>query len=157
MFLIRKAEREDTPVIYDIILKMAEYERLESEVDTSAAEIERTVFDERQAEVIIAEVSGLQVGMALYCYNYSTFKGRRGIWLEDLFVYREHRGKGYGKALLLELTKIAVEKGYRRVEWTVLDWNTPSIEFYKSLGAVPMEGWTTFRLTEEKLKELAKR
>lgn len=157
MFNIRKAKRADAPVIYDIILKMAEYEKLEHEVDTSGSEIERTIFDERQAEVIIGEEDGIPVGMALYFYNYSTFKGRRGIWLEDLFVYKEYRGRGYGKALLLELTKIASEKGCRRVEWAVLDWNTPSIEFYKSLGAVPMEGWTIFRLTEEKLKELAER
>lgn len=154
MFNIRKAVRGDAPVIYDMILKMAEYEKLEDEVDTSLPEIERTIFDERQAEVIIGEADGRAVGMALYFFNYSTFKGRRGIWLEDLFVYSEHRGKGYGKALLLELTKIAAAEGCRRVEWTVLDWNAPAIGFYKSLGAVPMEGWTTFRLTEGKINGL---
>lgn len=154
MLNIRKAVRGDAPVIYDMILKMAEYEKLEDEVDTSLPEIERTIFDEKQAEVIIGEADGWAVGMALYFFNYSTFKGRRGIWLEDLFVYREHRGKGYGKALLLELIKIAAAEGCRRVEWTVLDWNAPAIGFYKSLGAVPMEGWTTFRLTEEKINGL---
>ena len=134
---------------------MARYEKLESEVDTSEEALRRALFDERQAEVVIGEENGIPVGFALFFHNFSTFRGQRGLYLEDLFVDREHRGKGYGKALLLHLTRIAVQRQCRRMEWAVLDWNAPSIAFYKSLGAVPMDEWTVFRLTEEQLHQLA--
>ena len=154
-FTIRNATPQDTGLIYGFILKMARYEKLESEVDTSEEALRRALFDERQAEVVIGEEHGIPVGFALFFHNFSTFRGQRGLYLEDLFVDREHRGKGYGKALLLHLTRIAVQRQCRRMEWAVLDWNAPSIAFYKSLGAVPMDEWTVFRLTEEQLHQLA--
>ena len=154
-FTIRDATPQDTGLIYGFILKMARYEKLESEVDTSEEALRRALFDERQAEVVIGEENGIPVGFALFFHNFSTFRGQRGLYLEDLFVDREHRGKGYGKALLLHLTRIAVHRQCRRMEWAVLDWNAPSIAFYKSLGAVPMDEWTVFRLTEEQLHQLA--
>lgn len=154
-FTIRNATPQDTGLIYGFILKMARYEKLESEVDTSEEALRRALFDERQAEVVIGEENGIPVGFALFFHNFSTFRGQRGLYLEDLFVDREHRGKGYGKALLLHLTRIAVQRQCCRMEWAVLDWNAPSIAFYKSLGAVPMDEWTVFRLTEEQLHQLA--
>ena len=154
-FTIRDATPQDTGLIYGFILKMARYEKLESEVDTSEEALSRALFDERQAEVVIGEENGIPVGFALFFHNFSTFRGQRGLYLEDLFVDREHRGKGYGKALLLHLPRIAVQRQCRRMEWAVLDWNAPSIAFYKSLGAVPMDEWTVFRLTEEQLHQLA--
>lgn len=155
MLTIRKATEKDVETIFGFIVKMAEYERLENEVDTSPMELRKVLFMEHQAQAVIAEVDGNAVGMALYFFNFSTFKGRRGLWLEDLFVDKEQRGKGYGKALLLHLTKIARECGCRRMEWSVLDWNTPSIEFYRSLGAQPQDEWTTFRLQEDDIERLA--
>ena len=155
IFTIRNATPQDTGLIYGFILKMARYEKLESEVDTSEEALRRALFDERQAEVVIGEENGIPVGFALFFHNFSTFRGQRGLYLEDLFVDREHRGKGYGNALLLDLTRIAVQWQCRRMEWAVLDWNAPSIAFYKSLGAVPMDEWTVFRLTEEQLHQLA--
>ena len=154
-FTIRNATPQDTGLIYGFILKMARYEKLESEVDTSEEALRRALFDERQAEVVIGEENGIPVGFALFFHNFSTFRGQRGLYLEDLFVDREHRGKGYGKALLLHLTRIAVQRRGRRMEWAVRDWNAPAIAFYKSLGAVPMDEWTVFRLTEEQLHQLA--
>ena len=154
-FTIRNATPQDTGLIYGFILKMARYEKLESEVDTSEEALRRALFDERQAEVVIGEENGIPVGFALFFHNFSTFRGQHGLYLEDLFVDREHRGKGYGKALLLHLTRIAVQRQCLRMEWVVLDWNAPSIAFYKSLGAVPMDEWTVFRLTEEQLHQLA--
>ena len=155
IFTIRNATPQDTGLIYGFILKMARYEKLESEVDTSEEALRRALFDERQAEVVIGEENGIPVGFALFFHNFSTFRGQRGLYLEDLFVDREHRVKGYGKALLLHLTRIAVLRQCRRMEWAVLDWNAPSIAFNKSLGAVPMDEWTVFRLTEEQLHQLA--
>ncbi len=150
-FKIRKAKREDAKTIFDFIKGLAEYEKMSDQVECSASDIEHTIFDEHQAEVIIGEENGIPVGFALYFFNYSTFKGRRGLYLEDLFVISQMRGKGYGQTLLLELVKIASDKGCARMEWCCLDWNTPSIEFYKSLGAVPMDEWTTYRLNEQQI------
>lgn len=152
---IRFAGEKDTPVIYGFIRKMGEYEKLTHEIDTSEAALRRALFDEKQAEVILGEVNGEPVGFALFFHNFSTFKGQRGLYLEDIFVDKEFRGRGYGKALLLRLARIAAERGCRRMEWVVLDWNEPSIAFYRSLGAVPMDEWTLFRLGEEKISELA--
>lgn len=152
---IRFATVEDTATIHRFIFKMARYEKLEHEVDTDEASLRRALFTEHQAEVILGEVDGEPVGFALFFHNFSTFKGQRGLYLEDIFVDKEFRGRGYGKALLLHLTKIAVERKCRRMEWVVLNWNAPSIAFYKSLGAVPMDKWTVYRLTEETLQKLA--
>jgi len=155
MFQIRKANPEDTSIIFGLIKKLAVYEKLENDVITSVEELRENIFVKKFAEVLIAEENEQPVGFALYFYNFSTFVGKPGLYLEDLFIEPEHRGKGYGKKLLIELAAIAKEKNCGRMEWSVLDWNTPSIEFYKSLGAAPMEEWTVFRLTESEINNLA--
>ena len=155
-FQIRKATPEDTPTIFNLIYKLAVYEKLENDVITTVEELRTNIFEKNYAEVIIAEEDEKPVGFALYFHNFSTFVGKPGIYLEDLFVEPEMRGKGYGKALLVELAKIAKERNCGRLEWAVLDWNTPSIEFYKSLGAKPMDEWTVFRLDKQGIENLAK-
>lgn len=155
-FKIRKAVKEDAALIFDLIMQLATYEKLENEVVTTVQELECHIFEKQQAQVIIAEENGKPVGFALYFFNFSTFLGKHGLYLEDLFVKAEFRGKGYGKALLKHLAKIAKEENCGRMEWWVLDWNAPSIEFYKSLGAKPMNEWTVFRITGKDLEELAK-
>lgn len=154
-FAIRKATPEDSETIFHLIRQLAIYEKLEHEVVTTAEELKEQIFSNGFAEVIIAEDNGSPVGFALYFFNFSTFLGKPGLYLEDLFVEPEYRGKGYGKALLAGLARIAVEKGCGRMEWSVLDWNTPSINFYKSLGAQPMDDWTVFRLTGAEITNLA--
>jgi GNAT superfamily N-acetyltransferase len=155
-FEIRNAVPEDVPVILSFIRKLAEYERLSHEVTATEEGLRATLFGERRyAEVIIGYERGQPVGFALFFHNYSTFLGRPGIYLEDLFVDVEHRGKGYGKALLAHLAKLTRERNCGRLEWSVLDWNEPSIRFYKSLGAVPMDEWTIYRVTGEALDTLA--
>lgn len=157
MFQIRKAVPNDSPVIFDLIKKLAVYERLENDVITSVEELQENIFSKNFAKVLIAEESGKPVGFALYFYNFSTFVGKPGIYLEDLFVEPEYRGKGYGKALLVALAKIAKEEDCGRFEWSVLDWNTPSIEFYKALGAKPMDEWTVFRLDAAGIANLSEK
>lgn len=152
----RFADREDVEVILEFIKALAEYEKMEDEVVATPELLEEWIFDKQKAEVIFAVANGEEVGFALFFHNFSTFLGRAGIHLEDLFVKPEHRGKGYGKALLIKLSQITVERGCGRLEWECLDWNEPSIAFYKSLGAVPMDGWTTYRLTGETLENLSK-
>ena len=152
---IRPAGPEDSATIYGFIMKMARYEKLESEVDTTEQALRKSLFEERQAEVVLGELNGRPVGFALFFHNFSTFRGQRGLYLEDIYVDEEYRGRGYGKRLLLHLVKLAAERRCRRMEWVVLDWNAPSIAFYRSLGAVPMDEWTVFRLTEDKIRELA--
>ncbi|HFA51133.1 MAG TPA: GNAT family N-acetyltransferase [Bacteroidetes bacterium] len=157
-FHIRPATKADVPTILDFINGLAEYEKLQHEVVATEALLTETLFGEKKtAEVLIAFEDNIPAGFALFFHNYSTFLGRPGIYLEDLFVNPKFRGKGYGKKLLARLAKIAVERNCGRLEWSVLDWNTPAIDFYKKLGAGPMEGWTTFRLTGDKLNELAKK
>ena len=155
-FHIRKATPEDTPTILHLITQLAIYEKLENEVITTVEELKTNIFKKNYAEVLIAEENDKPIGFALYFHNFSTFVGKPGIYLEDLFVEIEYRGKGYGKALLVELAKIAKERNCGRLEWSVLDWNTPSIEFYKSLGAKPMDEWTVFRLDRQGIENLAK-
>jgi GNAT superfamily N-acetyltransferase len=153
---IEPANERDVPIILDFIRKLAEYEKLSHLVIATEANIREHVFGTNPvAEVLLAYWDGVPVGLALYFRNFSTFLGQPGIYLEDLFVEPEHRGKGIGKALLARLAKIAVERGYGRLEWAVLDWNTPSIEFYRSLGAVPQDAWTGYRLTGDALSRLA--
>ena len=152
----RYANREDTKLILEFIKDLARYEKKEDEVIADEALLEEWIFDKNKAEVIFALEGDKEVGFALFFHNFSTFLGRAGIYLEDLFVLPEYRGKGYGKGLLKTLAKIAVERGCGRLEWWCLDWNKPSIDFYKSLGAEPMFEWTTYRITGEILKNLAK-
>ena len=155
MFQIRKATREDSATIFDLITKLAVYEKMEKEVVTSVEELRKNIFDQQYAEVIIAEEDNKPVGFALYFYNFSTFVGKPGLYLEDLFVEPDCRGKGYGKKLFVELAKIAQEKNCGRMEWSVLDWNTPAIKFYESLQAKPMSGWSVFRLDGKGIIDLA--
>ncbi len=151
----RSAKREDTSLILEFIKELADYEKMLDEVVADEATLEHWIFDEQKAEVIFALEGDVEVGFALFFHNFSTFLGRAGIYLEDLFVKPEYRGKGYGKAILKKLAAVAVERGCGRLEWWCLDWNKPSIEFYKSLGAVPMDEWTVYRIAGDTLKELA--
>ena len=148
------AVRSDTPEILSFIKALAEYEHMADDVVADVPTLEHWLFDEKKAEVLFAVEDGVKVGFALFFHNFSTFLGRAGIYLEDLFVKPEYRGRGYGKGLLTKLSEIAVERGCGRLEWWCLDWNTPSIEFYKSMGAVPMDEWTTFRIAGETLQKL---
>ena len=148
---IRKAGKEDIPIILDLIKELAEYEKLSDEVSADEIKLKNTLFGEtKYAEVLIAEYNGKPAGQALFFYNYSTFLAKPGIYLEDLFVKPEYRGKGIGKKLITNLIQIAKEKDYGRVEWAVLDWNESAIKFYKNLGAELMIDWKIFRLTEDK-------
>ena len=153
--MIRFAKREDVPVILRFIKELAEYEKMGNEVVADEKLLEEWIFDRKKAEVIFVLHEDKPVGFALFFHNFSTFLGRAGIFLEDLYVSPEYRKLGYGKELLVNLAKIAKERGCGRLEWNCLDWNTPSIGFYKSLGAVPMDMWTTYRVTGETLDRLA--
>lgn len=152
----RFATRDDVTLILQFIRGLAEYENMLDEVIADEATLEEWIFDKQKAEVIVAVADGREVGFALFFHNFSTFLGRAGIYLEDLFVLPEYRGHGYGKGLLKKLTSIAVERQCGRLEWSCLDWNQPSIDFYLSLGATPMNEWTTYRLTGDTLRNLAK-
>lgn len=152
----RYAKREDTPLILRFIRDLAEYEGLLCEVVADEKTLEEQLFDSKKAEVIFAVDNGVEVGFALFFHNFSTFLGRAGLYLEDLYVRPEFRGKGYGKAILKKLAQTAVERGCGRLEWWCLDSNTPSIDFYLSLGAEKMDDWTVYRLTGETLENLAK-
>ncbi len=148
---IRLAAEDDIPLILRFIKELAEYEKLSSSVTANEALLKENLFGEKKyAEVIIAEFNSEPAGHAIYFFNFSTFLGKPGIYLEDIYVRPQFRGKGIGKALLHYLIKVAKEKDLGRIEWAVLDWNEPSINFYKGLGAVSMEDWKIFRLTEDK-------
>ena len=151
----RFAVEQDTPLILDFIKKLAAYEHLLDQVVADEATLADQLFEKKNAEVFFALEDGEEVGFALFFHNFSTFLGRAGLYLEDLFILPEHRGKGYGKAILQKLAAIAVERGCGRMEWWCLDWNQSSIGFYKSLGAEPMSDWTVYRLTGETLRSLA--
>jgi GNAT superfamily N-acetyltransferase len=154
--VIRPATPADVPTIARLIRALAEYERLTHEVVLDEARLRDHLFGPRPyCEVLIAEDAGTAVGYALFFHTYSTFRTRPALYLEDLFVLPEHRSRGHGKALLAALAKIAVERGCGRLEWSVLNWNEPSIGFYKSLGATPMDEWTVYRLTGDALTKLA--
>jgi GNAT superfamily N-acetyltransferase len=156
-FVIRKAVEKDVPLILDFIQRLAEYEKLSNEVVASEEILHKSIFVENKAEVVIAEENNVPVGFALFFHNFSTFVGRKGLYLEDLFVLPEKRGLGYGKALLKHLANLAVERNCGRMEWVCLDWNTSSIDFYKSLGAIPVDGWTIYRLVGDNLDSFAKK
>jgi GNAT superfamily N-acetyltransferase len=152
---IRVAEVQDVPEILRFIRALAEYEHMEDQVVADEALLTEWLFVKQKAEVFLAVEAEKPVGFALFFHNFSTFLGRAGIYLEDLFVLPEYRGKGYGKALLKRLAQTTVERGCGRLEWACLDWNRPSIDFYRSVGAIPMDDWTTYRLTGETLKRFA--
>ena len=151
----RKAVEGDEGLILSFIKELAEYEHLSDEVIATEEQLKEWIFHKNKAEVIFALEDGKEVGFALFFHNYSTFLGRAGIHLEDLFVMPQYRGHGHGKGLLKELARIAVDRGCGRLEWACLDWNRPSIDFYLSLGAVPMEEWTVYRVTGDTLNDMA--
>jgi len=157
-FKIIPASEQDVPLVLSFIRKLAEYEKLSDQVVATEEQVRDGLFGARPvAEVVLAYVGEEAVGFALYFHNFSTFVGRAGIYLEDLFVEPAHRGKGFGKALLQHVAQVAVERGCGRFEWAVLDWNTPAIDFYRSLGAMPLDDWTLFRLTGDALRRVAGR
>ena len=151
----RNAERKDTLLILQFIKELADNEKMLNEVVADETTLETWIFDKQKAEVIFALHDGKEVGFALFFHNFSTFLGRAGIYLEDLYVKPECRGKGYGKALLKKLASIAMERGCGRLEWWCLDWNKPSIDFYLSLGAEVMSDWTVYRIAGDTLTQLA--
>ncbi len=151
----RNAERKDTALILQFIKELADYEKMLDEVVADETTLETWIFDKQKAEVIFALEDGKEIGFALFFHNFSTFLGRSGIYLEDLYVKPDCRGKGYGKAILKKLAAIAVERGCGRLEWWCLDWNKPSIDFYLSLGAEPMSDWTVYRIAGDTLTKLA--
>jgi GNAT superfamily N-acetyltransferase len=154
--IIRPARVEDAPVILQLIRDLATYERAPNEVTATEEQLIDVLFGERPAaEVLLAFEGHSPVGFAVYFYNFSTWLGRPGLYLEDLFVKPDKRGKGYGRALLIELAKNARDRGCGRMEWAVLDWNEPAIKFYRALGAKPMDKWTVFRLTRDGITRLA--
>lgn len=153
--LIRYAQESDIPQILHFIKELAIYENMLNDVVATEDLLREWIFEKQKAEVLLAEEDGIPVGFALFFHNFSTFLGRAGIYLEDLFVMPEHRGKGYGKALLRWLAQITMERGCGRLEWACLDWNKPSIDFYRSLDATPMDQWTVYRLTGDTLRRMA--
>jgi GNAT superfamily N-acetyltransferase len=153
---IRRAKSDDVPLILQLIRELAEYERAPTDVVATESQLREVLFGEKPAaEVLLAFASDEPVGFAVYFFNFSTWLGRPGLYLEDLFVKPEVRGKGYGRALLTRLAQIAQERGCGRMEWAVLDWNEPAIRFYRKLGAKPMEDWTVFRLTGDGIAAMA--
>lgn len=148
---IRTADEKDVPIIFSLIKELAEYEKLSDQITTSEKQLRGTLFgDDRFVEVLIAEFDGSVVGYALFFKNFSTFLGKPGIYLEDLYVKPEMRGQGIGKALLDRIISTAKQRNYGRVEWSVLDWNEPAIDFYLKIGAKPLNDWKIFRLTSDK-------
>ncbi|MBM88449.1 MAG: GNAT family N-acetyltransferase [Gammaproteobacteria bacterium] len=155
-FILRSTSIKDCPLILGFIKELAEYEKLSHEVVATVKTLEKNLFSKKAyAEVIIGEYKNVAVGYALFFHNFSTFTGRPGIYLEDIYVKPEMRGKGFGKCMLSYVANIAVERDCSRVEWSVLDWNEPSIQFYRSIGAIPMDGWTVQRLHQGALSRFA--
>lgn len=154
-FHIRAARREEVGVVLELINVLAEYEKAPDQVEATEKELLTTIFaDDPKVFCDVVEVEGAIVGMAIWFLNYSTWQGKHGIYLEDLIIKPEHRGHGYGKALLKHLAALCEERGYGRFQWWVLDWNSPAIEFYRSLGAEAMDEWTVYRVSGQTLKEL---
>lgn len=153
----RFATEKDIPLILQFIRDLAGYERMANEVVATEASLKQWIFDKKIAEVIFGEKAGETIGFAVFFHNFSTFVGKAGIYLEDLFIKKEHRGKGYGQAFLQRIAQIAVQRGCGRMEWACLDWNQPSIDFYLSVGAVPLKDWTTYRVAGDALSNLAQK
>ena len=154
-FVIRDAQPKDVDAMHGLIIELAEYEHAVHEVESSAQDLLTHLFGPKPSVFAnVVEEDGVVIGMAIWFLNYSTWQGKLGLYLEDLYVQQAHRGKGYGKALLEHLAKICVDRGYGRFQWWVLDWNQPSIDFYKAKGAVAMDEWTTYRVTGDALRKL---
>lgn len=153
----RFATEKDVPLILKFIKGIAEYEKMLDEVETTEELLHEYLFEKQRAEVIFAIVDNVEVGFALFFHNFSTFVGKSGLYLEDIFVWPQYRGKGYGKAIFKQLVRIANERDCGRMEWVCLNWNQPSIDFYLSLNAKPLDEWTTYRLDKEGLKALAEK
>ncbi|MDR1625718.1 MAG: GNAT family N-acetyltransferase [Spirochaetia bacterium] len=153
--VVRPAEEKDTPLVFEFVRGLAEYERLLDQLAATEEDLRRFIFEEKRAEVLIAEYGGRAAGFALFFSTFSTFVGKPGIYIEDLFVKPEFRKKGLGKRLFASVAEIALQRNCGRLEWACLDWNTPSIDFYVSQGAQPLSQWTSYRITGEKLKRLA--
>ena len=154
-FTIRPAKETEAGLILEFIKKLAAYEKCSDEVVADEQTLYQSLFVEKAAEVVFAEEDGVVIGFALFFHNFSTFVGRKGLYLEDLFIIPEKRGLGYGKAILKYLANIAVERNYGRMEWICLDWNAPSLAFYRSIGAIPMDEWTVQRMNENVVKKFA--
>jgi len=157
MLNIRFAQRSDTKLIFQLINELAAYEKLENEVMVDEQILEESLFDKKAAEVIIVEFDNKPIGYALFFNNFSTFLGRPGLYLEDIYIKPEYRGRGFGKKVFSFLANLALERNYLRMDWCVLDWNKPSIEFYKSLGAKALGEWTIYRLDESALKKISEK
>ena len=153
--IIREATAKDVELVLSFIKRLAQYEKLEDQVTVTLETLYDSLFVKKAAKAIIADLQGMPVGFAVYFHNFSTFLGRAGIYLEDLYVRPEYRGRGYGKGLIRRLAALAVERGCGRLEWWCLDWNQPSIDFYLSLGAEPMSDWTVYRIAGKTLTDLA--
>lgn len=152
---IRETTEEDCGLILSLIKEIAEYERMSDQVVATEEGLKESIFENNRAEVVVLELDEKAIGYALFFYNFSTFIGKSGLYLEDIFIKKEERGKGIGKEVFKFLVKKAKEEGCKRMEWACLDWNEPSIKFYKSLGAVPMDEWTVYRLTEKEINRLS--
>ena len=153
-FRLRNSIKEDVDLILSLIKEMAIYENMLNEVIATKESIKESIFEKKQAKAMIAEFNGEPIGYVLYFFNYSTFVGRSGFYLEDIYIKKEYRGMGLGKEIFKVISKIAHENGCKRMEWSCLNWNTPSIKFYKSLVAIPMDEWTVYRLTEDNIKSI---
>jgi len=154
---IRYAHRSDIKNIINLIMELAIYEKLENEVIATPELLEEWAFDKEKCKILLCEIEDKIIGYCIYFYNFSTFLGKAGIYIEDIYITPNMRGNGYGKTLFQEIAKIADEEGCGRIDWNCLDWNQPSIDFYKSLGAIPLDEWTSFRLTEYNIHQLANR
>ena len=154
-FTLRHADKNDVPLILEMIKELATYEKLAEEVEATEESLEKSLFEQKAAKVLIGEYKGKPVAFALYFYNFSTFVGKPGLYLEDVYVRKEMRGMGIGTLILSYLAKLAKEEGCERMDWIVLDWNKPSIEFYKRIGAKPQDQWRIFRVEDEAIGKLA--
>jgi len=154
-FTLRPAEERDMPRLYELIRELATYEKILHDLMATEELLQQAIFERKVAEVLMAEYNGEPVGYAMYYYNFSSFIGLPGLYLEDIYIRPQYRGKGFGKITLAKLAQIAIEKNCWGMEWTVLDWNQPSVDFYESLGAVHRKGWLIYRLKDEALDNLA--
>ena len=153
--VIRNAKEEDVSTLLELIKEIAEYEKMSDQVIATEETLMESIFKNNRANALILEIDNKKIGYCIYFYNFSTFIGRNGIYIEDIFIKKEYRGNGFGSEIFKFLAKKAKEEGCKRIEWSCLDWNEPSIKFYKSLGAVPMDEWTVYRLTEKEIIKLS--